>query len=59
MTKLLLPYLAIVVTMMVLDVIWIGGIARPLYNKRHRPPDGRAAQFRGGRGRSTCCSPSA
>ena len=33
MTKLLLPYLAIVVTMMVLDVIWIGGIARPLYNK--------------------------
>jgi uncharacterized membrane protein len=33
MSKLLPPYLAIVATMMVLDVIWIGGIARPLYNK--------------------------
>jgi uncharacterized membrane protein len=31
--KLLLPYVAIVVTMMLLDVIWIGGIARPLYNR--------------------------
>jgi uncharacterized membrane protein len=33
MRKLLLPYLAIVVTMMILDVIWIGGVARPLYNR--------------------------
>jgi uncharacterized membrane protein len=33
MSKLLLPYLAVVVTMVVLDVIWIGGIARPLYNR--------------------------
>ncbi len=33
MTKLFLPWLAIVVTMMVLDVIWIGGLARPLYNR--------------------------
>lgn len=33
MTKLLVPWLAIVATMMVLDVIWIGGIARPLYNR--------------------------
>ena len=33
MSKLLLPYLAIVVTMMLLDVVWIGGIARPLYNE--------------------------
>src|SRR6201746_2805214 len=33
MRRLLLPFLAIVVTMMVLDVIWIGGIARPLYNR--------------------------
>jgi len=33
MSKLLLPYAAIVVTMMILDVIWIGGIARPLYNR--------------------------
>ena len=33
MTKLLLPWLAIVATMMVLDVIWIGGVARPLYDK--------------------------
>jgi uncharacterized membrane protein len=31
--KLLLPYVAVVVTMMLLDVIWIGGIARPLYNR--------------------------
>ena len=31
--KLLLPYLAIVATMMVLDVVWIGGLARPLYNR--------------------------
>ena len=31
--KLLLPYLAIVVTMMVLDVLWIGVLARPLYNR--------------------------
>ena len=33
MTKLLVPWLAIVATMMGLDVIWIGGIARPLYNR--------------------------
>ena len=33
MLKLALPWFAIVVTMMVLDVIWIGGIARPLYNR--------------------------
>jgi uncharacterized membrane protein len=32
MRKLILPYLAIVLTMMVLDVIWIGVVARPLYN---------------------------
>ncbi len=31
MRKLLLPYLAIVAAMMMLDVIWIGGIARSLY----------------------------
>jgi uncharacterized membrane protein len=31
--KLLLPYLAIVVTMMVLDLLWIGVLARPLYNR--------------------------
>lgn len=31
--KLLLPYLAIVATMMVLDVLWIGVLARPLYNR--------------------------
>lgn len=33
MIKLLLPYLAIVAAMMVLDLVWIGGIARPLYNR--------------------------
>ena len=33
MTKMLLPWLAIVATMMVLDLIWIGGVARPLYNR--------------------------
>ena len=33
MTKLLAPWIAIVATMMALDVIWIGGIARPLYNR--------------------------
>ncbi|MFL6697428.1 MAG: DUF2177 family protein [Vitreoscilla sp.] len=31
--KLLLPYLAIVATMMMLDVLWIGVLARPLYNR--------------------------
>jgi len=31
--KLLLPYLAIVATMMVLDVLWIGVLARPLYQR--------------------------
>jgi uncharacterized membrane protein len=33
MSKLLLPYAAIVATMMVLDVIWIGAVARPLYSR--------------------------
>ena len=33
MSKLLLPYVAIVLTMMVLDVIWIGAVARPLYGR--------------------------
>ncbi len=33
MTKMLLPWIAIVATMMVLDLIWIGGIARPLYDR--------------------------
>ena len=33
MTKLFVPWLAIVATMMALDVVWIGGIARPLYNR--------------------------
>ncbi len=33
MSKLLLPYVAIVLTMMVLDAIWIGGVARPLYDR--------------------------
>ena len=31
--KLLLPYLAIVATMMLLDVLWIGVLARPLYQR--------------------------
>ena len=29
--KLLLPYLAIVATMIALDIVWIGFVARPLY----------------------------
>ena len=33
MTKLLLPWLAIVATMMALDVLWIGVVARPLYSR--------------------------
>ena len=33
MSKLLPPYLAIVATMMALDLAWIGGVARPLYNR--------------------------
>lgn len=33
MTKLLLPWLAIVVVMMALDALWIGGIAKPLYQR--------------------------
>jgi uncharacterized membrane protein len=33
MSKLLLPYLAIVAAMMVLDVAWIGVVARPLYRR--------------------------
>ena len=33
MSKLLLPYVAIVLTMMVLDAVWIGAVARPLYNR--------------------------
>ena len=31
--KLLLPWLAIVLTMMALDVLWIGVVARPLYKR--------------------------
>ena len=31
--KLLLSYLAIVLAMMLLDVLWIGVIARPLYTR--------------------------
>ncbi len=33
MTKLLLPWLALVVVMMALDAFWIGGVARPLYQR--------------------------
>ena len=33
MSKLLLPYLAIVAAMMVLDVAWIGVVARALYRR--------------------------
>ena len=33
MTKLLVPWITIVATMMALDVLWIGGVARPLYNR--------------------------
>jgi len=33
MSKLLVPWIVIVFTMMALDLIWIGGIARPLYNR--------------------------
>ena len=33
MSKLLVPWIVIVLTMMLLDAIWIGGIARPLYNR--------------------------
>jgi uncharacterized membrane protein len=33
MTRYLLPYLTIVVVMVVLDVIWLGGVARPLYQR--------------------------
>jgi uncharacterized membrane protein len=33
MSKLLVPWIVIVLTMMALDLIWIGGIARPLYNR--------------------------
>ena len=32
MSKLLVPCVVIVLTMMLLDAIWIGGIARPLYD---------------------------
>lgn len=31
--KLLLPWLAIVATMIALDILWIGVLARPLYNR--------------------------
>src|ERR1700757_4664768 len=31
--KLLLPWLAIVATMIALDVLWIGVLARPLYSR--------------------------
>jgi len=33
MTKMLVPYLAIVVVMMLLDAIWLGGVARPMYQR--------------------------
>jgi uncharacterized membrane protein len=33
MNKLLLPWIAIVVTLMALDVAWIGVLARPLYQR--------------------------
>lgn len=33
MTRMLLPYLAIVVVMLLLDAIWLGGVARPLYQR--------------------------
>jgi uncharacterized membrane protein len=33
MNKLALPYLAIVAVMMVLDALWIGALARPLYQR--------------------------
>ena len=31
--KLLLPWLAVAATMIALDVVWIGVVARPLYNR--------------------------
>ncbi len=33
MSKILLPYLAIVFVMVLLDVAWLGGVARPLYQR--------------------------
>ena len=33
MTKLLLPWLAVVLVMMALDAIWIGGLAKPMYQR--------------------------
>lgn len=33
MTKLLLPCAAIAATMMLLDLVWLGGVARPLYQR--------------------------
>jgi uncharacterized membrane protein len=33
MTKLLLPYAAVVVVMVVLDLFWLGGIAMPMYRR--------------------------
>lgn len=33
MTKTLLPYLAVVVVMVLLDAVWLGGVARPIYQR--------------------------
>jgi uncharacterized membrane protein len=33
MLKILLPYATIVVVMVMLDAIWLGGVARPLYQR--------------------------
>jgi uncharacterized membrane protein len=33
MTRLLLPYFTIVVVLVLLDVVWLGGVARPLYQR--------------------------
>jgi uncharacterized membrane protein len=33
MSKLLLPYLAIVVAMVALDAVWLGAVARPMYQR--------------------------
>ena len=33
MAKLLLPYLAVVGVMVVLDLVWLGGLAMPLYKR--------------------------
>jgi len=33
MSKILLPYVTILVVMVLLDVVWLGGVARPLYQR--------------------------